>query len=534
MDAGGSPPRDGGEFDGGAFDGSIDGCEHADTQPMDDLDFDSQENLEEVSRRMDFDAVSQEAASPAQHAEPAATPAPTTPASTAPPERLSPTPQPERVPPAPAPPAPPVQRCTARVGTRLIGGMQRLPHRGTALLMLLTSVLTSLDAKVVTEHSKRMLFNITSENASSDIHHIVKITASFDIWPLTMPWFKVIETWLERLNQTSSPRDMQAAEHALRPLSKSLMELMVLRRTTGTVGFPPVITARVGGRCNSAYIYIKMAQLGPSLEELLCLQTHDSTQQRRMTAASTALLAHQMLERIEHLHVAAGVIHGDIQPSNWAVGRGRDANVVHCIDFHTSKAYPRLDEPRECPLRHSLGERHPKYVSIGWLRGGHMTRRDDLESIAYILMEAHSGSQLSFPSEMKWTKSDRAPAQRLADQKESTPFETFCPDCPVELAVFLNLTRSLGCHEHPDYAGYRKLFEGLFERSTSTCSSSPGGPSRRCKSAKLQDAKFDWQNNPGEWSPCAGDSQKVVHTDAKGLSSAISNITRCSKGGNGM
>jgi serine/threonine protein kinase len=285
-------------------------------------------------------------------------------------------------------------------------------------------------------HKKRAVF-ILDKNVSVE-PRVVKMSRVFYLGALTLPWFKQIERSLDRIGQMSSARAMQEAEYNIQPLSKQLVELMVLRRMSGTEGFPAVITARIDSRCLHAYTYIEMAQLGPSLEEMLCIESR----QRKMSTPSTALLAHQMLERIEHLH-AAGVVHGDVQPANWVIGRGKAANTVHCMDFHLSAIFPRLGEPRECPMRHSQysGERPPQYVPIGWVRGGRMTWRDDLESIAYILMVARSGQRLPL-DQVVW-KSGKAQLERLVQQKTSVPFEKLCPDCPVELAVFLNLTRSL-------------------------------------------------------------------------------------------
>ena len=82
-----------------------------------------------------------------------------------------------------------------------------------------------------------------------------------------------------------------------------------------------------------------------------------------------------------------GFIHRDINPKNFLMGRGRKLNQVHVIDFGLAKKYVHALTHDHAPYREGklfLGT--VRYASINNHKGIEQSRRDDLESLGYLLL----------------------------------------------------------------------------------------------------------------------------------------------------
>lgn len=80
-------------------------------------------------------------------------------------------------------------------------------------------------------------------------------------------------------------------------------------------------------------------------------------------------------------------IHRDLKPENFLIGYGKDVNTLYLIDFGLSKRF-------KCPKtgQHIQSKKLPfptgtlRYCSVNAHRSKEQSRRDDLESIGYILL----------------------------------------------------------------------------------------------------------------------------------------------------
>jgi hypothetical protein len=100
------------------------------------------------------------------------------------------------------------------------------------------------------------------------------------------------------------------------------------------------------------------------------------------------------------------------------------------------------------------------YASINNHLGIAQSCRDDLESIAYVLLFFICGS-LPWVAEPAGNKQQR---DTTLQTKLNTPIDILCSMCPVEFSIFLGYTRALRFEDKPDYAYICKLFHDLFVR----------------------------------------------------------------------
>lgn len=93
------------------------------------------------------------------------------------------------------------------------------------------------------------------------------------------------------------------------------------------------------------------------------------------------------------------------------------------------------------------------------------SRRDDLESLGYLLMYFLRGS-LPWQGLRATTKTQKY--ERIRNKKMDTPVEVLCKGFPQEFMIYLNYTRSLRFEETPDYQYLKQLLRDLFIRERYT------------------------------------------------------------------
>jgi len=100
-----------------------------------------------------------------------------------------------------------------------------------------------------------------------------------------------------------------------------------------------------------------------------------------------------------------------------------------------------------------------RYASINAHLGIEQSRRDDMESLGYVLMYFNRGS-LPWQGLKAATKKQKY--EKISEKKMSTPVEVLCKGFPAEFAMYLNYCRGLRFEEAPDYMYLRQLFRILF------------------------------------------------------------------------
>mmetsp|Transcript_24705 Transcript_24705/g.36415 ORF Transcript_24705/g.36415 Transcript_24705/m.36415 type:complete len:537 (+) Transcript_24705:96-1706(+) len=201
------------------------------------------------------------------------------------------------------------------------------------------------------------------------------------------------------------------------------------------------------------YNVMVMDLLGPSLEDLF------NRCGRRFSLKTVLQLADQMLERIDTFH-SRHLIHRDIKPANFVIGTGDQANIVYCVDFGLSKRYRHPKSLQHIPHRDGRSlTGTPRYASINNHLGIEQSRRDDLESIAYVLVYFLKGS---LPWQGLKAKSAHKKYQLILEKKQQVSIAQLCVGCPSQFGEFLAYTRALKFDTKPDIPFLRKMFRDLY------------------------------------------------------------------------
>ena len=235
----------------------------------------------------------------------------------------------------------------------------------------------------------------------------------------------------------------------------------------GGVGIPKVYWCGKQG----AYNILIIDLLGASLETLF------NFCERKFTLKTSTLIAMQMIERVEYMH-SKNFIHRDIKPDNFLIGLNNKEHIIYIIDFGLAKMY-RDAKGEHIPYRDGKSlTGTARYASINTHLGIEQSRRDDLESVGYVLVYFLRG-------ELPWqgikAKKCEEKYKKIMEKKISTSVESLCKGFPMEIQRFIEYTRELKFDEMPKYVYMKEILMGM------------------AKKEKIEfDYKFDWNRKEME------------------------------------
>ena len=196
--------------------------------------------------------------------------------------------------------------------------------------------------------------------------------------------------------------------------------------------------------------------LGRDLEYLL------NTCNRKFSLKTTCIIAQEMIRIIQYLH-SKGIIHRDIKPENFLIGLHN--NKIHVIDFGLCKTYKDLTGNHIPFSKNKKLIGTIRYISSNCHDGVELSRRDDMESIGYLLIYFIKGTLpwQGMGSKQGYTKEEKY--QMIADCKQQISTETLCEGLPKEFKTYMDHVKNLKFDEKPNYKMLYQLFNNLFSQN---------------------------------------------------------------------
>ena len=204
------------------------------------------------------------------------------------------------------------------------------------------------------------------------------------------------------------------------------------------------------------------------IEELLGLSIfrlwfEKKIKDKNIILKNICMIAIQCLDRLEYIH-SKNIIHRDIKPENFVIGKN-DPNVLYLIDFGFSKKYRSSRTGKHIKyqnIKKAFGS--IMYMSCNSNKGYELSRRDDLESLGYMLIHLAKNN-------LPWLKLDKLKLksfilnQEVLKMKKSITIQELCKDLPDEFAEYLKYSKELKFEQEPNYNYLKNLFMSILNRN---------------------------------------------------------------------
>ena len=238
---------------------------------------------------------------------------------------------------------------------------------------------------------------------------------------------------------------------------------------------------------DGSYNFMVLDILGPSLLDLnnkfgqyekSVNYNKDQIHKKSLSLKTVLSLGLQMLRRIESIH-NKGFLHRDIKPDNFLFGSEKHPHVLYIIDFGLAKKYCNYIEENDidhipCETGRNITGTE-RYISINIHDGFTPSRRDDMESIGYVMIYLLMGylpwsscAITSHSSHDSHSKRDNKVNKNIKNNtvrnmKKRINYWILENNLPTEFITYIEYCRSMKFTEKPDYNYLRTLLLNLFK-----------------------------------------------------------------------
>lgn len=224
-------------------------------------------------------------------------------------------------------------------------------------------------------------------------------------------------------------------------------ETNMLKKLMNVEGIPQMLWK---GRMDSSDVLI-LTRCGRDLSMLF------EKCRKRFSLGTTLKVGMEMVRLIQRVH-DHGILHRDIKPHNFLIGYKERRKDIFIVDFGLAKTYLSSTSPRMHKRRGSglMPVGTARYASIWTHRGISQSRRDDLESIGFVLI-------YFLKSKLPWQglkiNTKREKWSKIAKVKTGTPVHELCKGLPYQFKLYVEHCRELKFDEPPNYKYLIELFQ---------------------------------------------------------------------------
>ena len=206
---------------------------------------------------------------------------------------------------------------------------------------------------------------------------------------------------------------------------------------------------------SGSYNVLVMQLLDKSLEDLF-------NRLGKFSIKTTAMLGYQMVNILQYIH-DRHIIHRDIKPDNFVMGAKEHNDKLYLLDFGLAKKYRSSRTLVQYPyIKKKKLTGTARYASIHALEAYEQSRRDDLESVGYVLMYFLRG-ELPWQGLRVKSKEDRY--KKILEKKKQTTSEELCKNFPIEFFNYVEYTKNLDYEENPDYTMLKNKFLEVLKKN---------------------------------------------------------------------
>jgi serine/threonine protein kinase len=241
-------------------------------------------------------------------------------------------------------------------------------------------------------------------------------------------------------------------------------------------GIPELIKL---GKKNNNLILIE-SKKGRSLYDLFMENN------RKFSLNEICLIGIQCIERLKFIH-SKNYIHRNIKPENFVIGL-EDPHVIYIQNFYLCEKYRSSKTNQHAKFKYTkeiVGTE--RYGSVNALRGLRQGRRDDLESLCYMLIYFFLGK---LPWQGISADSDTEKHEKLLKEKKSFKIENY-KQIPKDFYTLFNYVKNLKFEEEPKYSLMIKLLQNI--RNENQCYSNVNlfwvKKNNECKGANIKAKK---------------------------------------------
>ena len=242
-----------------------------------------------------------------------------------------------------------------------------------------------------------------------------------------------------------------AVKFESRSRTKSLLEQ---EATIMTYLQGPNIPYIVSNGYSGEYNLLVMQLMDKSLEDILHIR-------KTFSIKTTAMVVFQLIGVLHFIH-DKNIIHRDVKPDNCVMGSAELNENLYLIDFGLAKKYRSSRTLKQYPqTRKKRLTGTARYASIHALEGYEQSRRDDMESVGYIMAYLLRGG---LPWQGLKLKSKENKYKNILEKKKEITSQELFKGFPNEFPEILEYTKNLGYEQEPEYEMLRNKLMALCKR----------------------------------------------------------------------